>query len=57
MRRQAALYAVMSGHVARILPVCRGWEDTAWAFLRCWLDAMLDDRLRESAHSRPFVRS
>ncbi len=45
--RQAALYAVMCGHVGRILPVCRGWEDTTWAFLRSWLDAAVDDRLRE----------
>ena len=45
--RQAALYASMCGHVGRILPVCRGWEDTTWAFLRSWLDAAVDDRLRE----------
>ena len=42
---QAAVYGALCGHVAQVLPVCRGWEDTAWAFLRCWLEVATDDVL------------
>ena len=42
---QAAIYGALCGHVARVLPVCRGWEDTAWAFVRCWLEIAVDDAL------------
>ena len=45
---QAAVYGALCGHVAKVLPVCRGWEDTAWAFVRCWLEAAVDDALGES---------
>ena len=45
---QAAIYGALCGHVARVLPVCRGWEDTAWAFVRCWLEVAADDALGTS---------
>ncbi len=35
---EAAVYAALCGHVARVLPVCGGWEDVAWAYFRAWLD-------------------
>jgi hypothetical protein len=39
---EAAVYAALSSHVARVLPVCGTWEDCCWAYLRCWLDAAVD---------------
>ncbi|EFN51202.1 hypothetical protein CHLNCDRAFT_141164 [Chlorella variabilis] len=36
---EAAVYAALSCHLARLLPVCASWEDCCWAYLRCWLDA------------------
>ncbi|KAL4422844.1 hypothetical protein ABPG75_009041 [Micractinium tetrahymenae] len=42
---EAALYAALSSHVGRVLPVCASWEDRCWAFLRCWLDAAVDSTL------------
>lgn len=35
---EAAVYAALCGHVARVLPVCTTWEDAAWAYFRAWLD-------------------
>ncbi|KAL4448847.1 hypothetical protein ABPG77_007564 [Micractinium sp. CCAP 211/92] len=42
---EAALYGALSCHVARVLPVCSSWEDSCWAYLRCWLDASVDSAL------------
>lgn len=42
---EAAVYAALSCHVARVLPVCASWEDCCWAYLRCWLDAAVDAAL------------
>ncbi len=33
-KHEAALYGAMCGHVARVLPVCGGWEDECWAYCR-----------------------
>ena len=44
---EAAVYAALSCHVARVLPVCTSWEDCCWAYLRCWLDAAADAALAE----------
>lgn len=35
---EVAVYAALCGHVARVLPVCGSWEDSAWAYFRAWLD-------------------
>lgn len=42
---ESALYGVLSSHLARVLPVCKSWEDILWATLRCWLDAAVDIQL------------
>lgn len=42
---EAALYGALSCHVARVLPSCSSWEDSCWAYLRCWLDAAVDAEL------------
>lgn len=42
---EAAVYGALSGHLARILPVCASWEDCCWAYLRCWLDLSVDAAL------------
>ncbi|PSC76457.1 nuclear pore complex NUP107 isoform B [Micractinium conductrix] len=44
---EAAVYAALGCHVARVLPVCTSWEDACWAYLRCWLDAAVDGALLE----------
>lgn len=42
---EAALFGALAGHVARVLPVCSGWEDEAWAYCRAWLDLGADERV------------
>lgn len=39
---EAALYGALASNVTRVLPACASWEDAAWAYLRCWLDAAVD---------------
>lgn len=39
---EAAIYGTLSGNVARVLPVCGGWEDACWALFRCWLECTVD---------------
>ncbi|KAF8067307.1 SRL1 [Scenedesmus sp. PABB004] len=46
-RWEAAVYAALCGHVARMLPVCASWEDEAWAYCRAWLDLQTDAMLSE----------
>ncbi|KAI8477109.1 MAG: 107-domain-containing protein [Monoraphidium minutum] len=43
-RWEAAVFGALAGHVARVLPVCAGWEDEAWAYCRAWLDHGADER-------------
>eukprot|EP00887_Chlorella_sp_A99_P007315 scaffold2.g7315.t1 len=42
---EAAVYGALSSSVAHVLPACASWEDAAWAYLRCWLDAAVDVQL------------
>jgi hypothetical protein len=44
-RYEAAVLGALAGHVARVLPVCAGWEDEAWAYCRAWLDLGADERV------------
>ena len=42
---EAALYAALAGHVARLLPACATWEEAVWALARCWLEVAVDEAL------------
>jgi len=44
-RHEAALYATLAGHLAKILPVCQTRADFLWAHSRCWLEAQVDKQL------------
>lgn len=46
---EAAVYGALACHVARVLPACASWEDAAWAYLRCWLEAAVDSALAQQA--------
>uniref|UniRef100_A0A7S1X2S4 Nuclear pore complex protein n=1 Tax=Tetraselmis chuii TaxID=63592 RepID=A0A7S1X2S4_9CHLO len=43
---EAAVYAALCGHVARMLKVCKTWEDACWAYFRTYLDVSLDSKLQ-----------
>jgi len=43
---ERALYAALSGNLARLLPVCRKWEDALWAHYRVMLDVGVERKLR-----------
>jgi hypothetical protein len=42
---EAAVFGALSCNLPRVLPACASWEDSAWAHLRCWLEAEVDARL------------
>mmetsp|Transcript_33440 Transcript_33440/g.73943 ORF Transcript_33440/g.73943 Transcript_33440/m.73943 type:complete len:1069 (+) Transcript_33440:427-3633(+) len=44
-RYEAAVYGVLSGNLAAVLPVCSTWEDACWAYCRAWLDLNTDQNL------------
>jgi hypothetical protein len=50
-RWEAALFGALASHVPRVLPVCGGWEDEAWAYCRAWLDLGADERAAEEAEA------
>jgi len=47
-KHEAALYATLAGHLAKILPVCQTRADFLWAHSRCWLEAQVDKQLAAS---------
>lgn len=51
---ERALYAALSGNLARLLPVCKKWEDALWAHYTVMLDVGIENKLRSHPHpSRP----
>lgn len=51
---ERALYAALSGNLARLLPVCKKWEDALWAHYRVMLDVGVEKKLRANPNpSRP----
>jgi hypothetical protein len=42
---EAAIFGALSCNLPHALPACASWEDSAWAHLRCWLEAEVDARL------------
>ncbi|KIY95383.1 Nuclear pore complex protein [Monoraphidium neglectum] len=50
-RWEAALFGALASHVPRVLPVCGGWEDEAWAYCRAWLDLGADEKAAEEAEA------
>lgn len=53
-KHEAAVYAVLSGHLARALPACGTWEDSLWAHLRCWLECTVDAEIGATTHHLPL---
>ncbi|KAG7320613.1 hypothetical protein KOW79_016466 [Hemibagrus wyckioides] len=47
-RYERAIYAVLSGNLRQLLPVCESWEDTVWAYFRVLVDSLLEQELRSS---------
>ncbi|MCJ8742943.1 hypothetical protein PDJAM_G00088120 [Pangasius djambal] len=50
-RYERAIYAVLSGNLRQLLPVCESWEDTVWAYFRVLVDSLLEQELRSSGLS------
>ncbi|XP_062852985.1 nuclear pore complex protein Nup107 [Trichomycterus rosablanca] len=50
-RYERAIYAVLSGNLRQLLPVCESWEDTVWAYFRVLVDTLLEQELRSSGLS------
>ncbi|KAM9467463.1 nuclear pore complex protein Nup107 [Clarias gariepinus] len=50
-RYERAIYAVLSGNLRQLLPVCESWEDTVWAYFRVMVDSLLEQELRSSGLS------
>uniref|UniRef100_A0A8B9H1L8 Nuclear pore complex protein n=1 Tax=Astyanax mexicanus TaxID=7994 RepID=A0A8B9H1L8_ASTMX len=47
-RYERAVYAVLSGNLRQLLPVCETWEDTVWAYFRVLVDSLVEQELRSS---------
>uniref|UniRef100_A0A674B2Q5 Nuclear pore complex protein n=1 Tax=Salmo trutta TaxID=8032 RepID=A0A674B2Q5_SALTR len=47
-RYERAIYAVLSGNLKRLLPVCESWEDSVWAYFRVLVDSLVEQEVRSS---------
>ncbi|XP_030629555.1 nuclear pore complex protein Nup107 isoform X2 [Chanos chanos] len=47
-RYERAIYAVLSGNLKQLLPVCESWEDTVWAYFRVLVDSLVEQEIRSS---------
>ena len=43
---EIAIYAALSGHLARLLDVCHTWYDQLWAYLRSLVDVRVEQEVR-----------
>lgn len=43
---ETAIYAVLSGNLKSILPVCRSWYDCMWAYFRTLVDVKVEQEIR-----------
>uniref|UniRef100_A0AAY4EK81 Nuclear pore complex protein n=1 Tax=Denticeps clupeoides TaxID=299321 RepID=A0AAY4EK81_9TELE len=50
-RYERAMYAVLSGNLKQLLPVCESWEDTVWAYFRIMVDTLVEQEIRSSGMS------
>lgn len=50
-RYERAIYAVLSGNLKQVLPVCESWEDTLWAHFRVMVDTLVEQEIRSSGMS------
>uniref|UniRef100_A0A4W4HPX5 Nuclear pore complex protein n=1 Tax=Electrophorus electricus TaxID=8005 RepID=A0A4W4HPX5_ELEEL len=50
-RHERAIYAVLSGNLRQLLPVCETWEDTVWAYFRVLVDTLVEQEMRSSGLS------
>ncbi|XP_076849044.1 nuclear pore complex protein Nup107 [Brachyhypopomus gauderio] len=51
-RYERAIYAVLSGNLRQLLPVCETWEDSVWAYFRVLVDTLVEQELRSSGLSQ-----
>ena len=42
-----AAYAALCGNISVLKSVCSTWEDLLWAYMRCLVDTMVEQRIRE----------
>ena len=42
-----AAYAALCGNFSVLKSVCSTWEDLLWAYMRCLVDTMVEQRIRE----------
>ena len=42
-----AAYAALCGNINVLKSVCSTWEDLLWAYMRCLVDTMVEQRIRE----------
>lgn len=47
-RYERAIYAVLSGNLKRVLPVCESWEDCLWAYARVLVDSLVEQEVQSS---------
>ncbi|XP_051547167.1 nuclear pore complex protein Nup107 [Myxocyprinus asiaticus] len=45
---ERAIYAVLSGNLKQLLPVCESWEDTVWAYFRVMVDTLVEQEICSS---------
>ncbi|KAJ8008866.1 hypothetical protein DPEC_G00082890 [Dallia pectoralis] len=48
-RYERAIYAVLSGNLKRVLPVCESWEDSVWAYFRVLVDSLVEQEVIRSS--------
>ena len=43
---ETAIYAVLSGNLKSVLPVCHSWYDCLWAYFRTLVDVKVEQEIR-----------
>ena len=54
---ERALYAAHSGNLPRLLAACDSWPDYVWAYLRVYVDQMMEQEVRLNGSTPPVYRS
>lgn len=47
-RYERAIYAVLSGNIKPLLPVCESWEDCVWAYFKVMVDSLVEQEVMSS---------
>lgn len=52
---EKAIFGLLSGNLASVLPACSTWEDQIWAYFRCSIDTQIEEELRSTNITKPVT--